>query len=153
MLCRDLVCRRTRPRHGQVGINAVSAALLTCSNATAQCRSATTRGEVDRTPKAINISSGLGRLTNQKIRKVDRYPHGVSKIGTNEVLMRGQVTEDDRMKVEPEGEHISADGHIIFVSLRRRLLRLLLRTIQFVAKALKRGQGSWHLKVHMNLTR
>ena len=75
-------------------------------------------------PRVINISSGLGSITNQKIRKVGRYPpYGASKIGMNGVTMHMQVGENDRVKAEIEkGESIKA-GHIKFYSIMPGVLK------------------------------
>ena len=75
-------------------------------------------------PRIINISSGLGSLTNQKIRKVGRYPaYGASKIGMNGVTMHMQVGEDDRVKAELEKGQSSGAGHIKFYSVMPGLLK------------------------------
>ena len=75
-------------------------------------------------PRVVNISSGLGSLTNQKIRKIGRFPpYGASKIGMNGVTMHMQVAESDRVKAEMEKGGTSAEGKIKFYSVMPGVLR------------------------------
>ena len=75
-------------------------------------------------PKVINISSGLGSITNQKLRKIGRYPpYGASKIGMNGLTMHMQVAENDRIKAEAEEGKDTRQGKIKFYTLMPGVLK------------------------------
>ena len=49
-------------------------------------------------PKVINVTSGLGSITNTLTRKMGRYPtYGSSKIGMNGATVHMQTAENDRI--------------------------------------------------------
>jgi NAD(P)-dependent dehydrogenase (short-subunit alcohol dehydrogenase family) len=52
-----------------------------------------------RAPRVINISSGLGSMTNALTRKMGRAPaYGASKVGLNGLSVHLQVEENDRIE-------------------------------------------------------
>lgn len=52
-------------------------------------------------PRVINISSGLGSMTNALTRKIGRaVPYGSSKVGLNGLTVHMQVEENDRTDSE-----------------------------------------------------
>lgn len=73
--------------------------------------------------RVINISSGLGSMTNQKIRKVGRFPvYGVSKVGENGVTVHMQVAENDRNQ-EPIEKGSKVEGRIKFYTVMPGVLK------------------------------
>ncbi|KAI9929951.1 hypothetical protein ASPWEDRAFT_23679 [Aspergillus wentii DTO 134E9] len=56
-------------------------------------------------PKVINISSGLGSMSNSLTTKMGRHPpYGASKIGMNGLTVHMQVAENDRIHAAGESE-------------------------------------------------
>ena len=75
-------------------------------------------------PKVINITSGLGSMTNTLTKKMPRYaPYGISKVGTNGLTAHMQAAENDRIATEEMEGKGKDEGRIRFYSAAPGLLK------------------------------
>lgn len=94
-------------------------------------------------PKVINITSGLGSITNTLTKKMGRFPpHGASKVGMNGLTAHMQTMENDRIAAEEaKGEGIKG-GHIKYHVVAPGVLKTAFTRFHESEKDPKEGAGA-----------
>lgn len=86
-------------------------------------------------PRVINITSGLGSITNTLTKKMGRVPHyGASKIGMNGATMHMQTAEIDRIAAQQVEGRTVKDGRIRFYVVQPGVLKTAFANYPAVGK-------------------
>lgn len=77
-----------------------------------------------KSPKVINITSGLGSMTINLKKKIGRsVPYGASKVGLNGLSVHMQIAENDRIEREEAEGKGKSEGRIRYFVVQPGLLK------------------------------
>lgn len=91
-------------------------------------------------PKVINVTSGLGSISNTLTKKMGRFPpYGSSKIGMNGATVHMQTAENDRIAAEDEDGKAKKEGRVRFYVVQPGVLKTAFSNYVSWGKEAKEG--------------
>lgn len=91
-------------------------------------------------PKVINVTSGLGSISNTLTKKMGRFPpYGSSKIGMNGATVHMQTAENDRIAAEEEIGKAKKEGRVKFYIVQPGVLKTAFTNYVSWGKEAKEG--------------